>query len=218
MNRDKEPNIDNALDQWRMHGVERDWDAVLRAGTQARRVRRPGFRITPPKRGGRYRLLLALTATSLVLVVTPALAVLTGSAQWVITGSAQWPWSSRLGASLAAEVRSSRGTVELHLNSRGALVYRSGPRSKPKFLTPVAKHRLRRFAWQLTTHGGEVGSAEILVGRRRIQLCAPCSSHQTGAFMLRGVAALAVLNGDARLSARINGQKLSRQIRLLRLR
>src|SRR6476660_2554397 len=125
MSRDKEPRVEVALAAWRMSRVERDWEAVRRASNR------------PAKRHAPRKVLLGVTATALVLVAAPALAV--------ITGSARWPWSSRPGASLSAAVRTPSGNAEFRLPALGGFVYPAGGGVKPPFYTPVATHDTRRF-------------------------------------------------------------------------
>jgi hypothetical protein len=198
MSRDREPQVEIALAAWRMSHVERDWEAVRRASNRA------------TKRHAPRKLLVGVTATALVLIAAPALAV--------ITGSAHWPWSSRPGASLSASVSTPSGNAELRLRAAGALVYRAGIGSKPRFLTPVAAHRTRRFTWELRTRGGNVASAAIVARGTSIEVCAPCGAQQSGALVLNAAAALDLLNGAATFRARVEGRMLSSPIHLRRLR
>lgn len=198
MSRDKEPQVEIALAAWRMSHVERDWEAVRRASNRA------GKRAAPRK------VLVGVAATGLVLIAAPALAV--------ITGSARWPWSGRPGAALSASVSTPSGNAELRLGERGALVYRTGIGSKPRFLTPATAHRTRRFTWEFRARGGNVASAAIVVRGTSMQVCAPCGAQQSGTLVLDAAAALDLLNGEATLRARVEGRMLSSPIHLRRLR
>jgi hypothetical protein len=198
MSRDKEPRVEIALAAWRMSHVERDWEAVQRASNRA------------VKRHAPRKVLLGVTATALVLIAAPALAV--------ITGSARWPWSGRPGASLSASVNAPSGNAELRLHAHRALVYRTGIGSKPRFLTPATAHHTRRFTWELRTRGGNVASAAIVARGTTTQVCAPCGAQQSGALVLNAAAALDLLNGAATFRARVDGRMLSSPIHLRRLR
>jgi hypothetical protein len=202
MSRQREQFVDVALEEWRMRGVRRDWEVVLRGAT----LPPPG----PARRRARRALPAAVVATGLVILAAPALAV--------IAGTADWPWAARSlpGVELVASVRTADGTATVRLMSRGGLVYRTGKDSKPKVLAPVAAKRRRGFAWELRNEGGKVRSAAIVTGAATVPLCAPCGSHVSGGFTLAGARALALLNGGARLRAQIGQQTRLAHIRLRR--
>jgi hypothetical protein len=184
--------VSAALDEWRLHDIERDWDAV-RSRASAARSRVPRRRI-------------AFVAVGLA-VAAPAIAA--------VGNPLSWPWSHRPGAELVASVPSLPGTA-LRLDSHGALVVRTS--RGVRFLSPAPTRQRRRFVWQLTA-GTPIAGAEIVLPRKSsIELCSPCADGENGKFTVAGSRALDILNGQAKLRLRTGNGSTTSPIHLQRLR